>query len=144
MRFAEIFLRMGVALVSWMIIYAHALWLAALSRIGCGPDGAELHALLLGISPLTAVAIVATRSTHALADINLVLRWFGVPVLVLVPWCLGSIWQVAVLANLQGVPICASVAPTAWQSYWAPVQFALILQMIFFLAINFRRKQAID
>lgn len=142
MRFAEVFLRMGVALVSWMLIYAHSLWLAALSKIGCGPDGAEMHALILGITPLTALAIVMIRATRTLPDIHQLLRWFGVPVLLLIPWCALSIWQVAGLANRAGVPICAAVERSAWESYWAPVQFVLLAALVIMLAINLRRESA--
>ena len=139
MRFAEVFLRMGVALVSWMIIYAHTLWLAALSKIGCGPDGLELHALLLGISPLTALAILMTRATRPIADIHRILRWFGVPVLLLAPWCLASIWQVAGPANVESVAICTAVGPAAWEIYWAPVQFVLLVYMLSAVLLNLRR-----
>ena len=49
MRFAEVFLRLGSALVAWMLLFTHFLWLAALHAMGCGPDGAEMHKLLLGL-----------------------------------------------------------------------------------------------
>ena len=140
MQFAEIFLRLGVALVSWMLIFAHALWLAALSRIGCGPDGAAMHVLLLGIAPLTVLAILMIRATRPMPDIHRILRWFGAPVLLLAPWCLASVWQVAAVSNLESVPICADIAPAAWEFYWAPVQFVLLVFMVFALLVNFRRQ----
>ena len=144
MRFAEVFLRLGVALVSWMIIYAHTLWLAVLSKITCGPDGSEMHALLLGIAPITAVAVLMTRATQTLADIHRLLRWFGIPVFLLVPWCLASIWQVATLVNFGNAGICASVTQSAWETWWAPIQIVLLLLLIFVLAINFRKAPRVN
>ena len=36
-----------------MMLYAHIVWLAALQVMGCGPDGDEMHRLLLGLAPVT-------------------------------------------------------------------------------------------
>ncbi len=51
MRFAEVFLRLGSALVAWMMMYAYFLWLAAVYVVACGADGDEMHRLLLGLAP---------------------------------------------------------------------------------------------
>jgi hypothetical protein len=34
-----------------MVLYAYFLWLAALAAMGCGPDGDEMHRLMLGLTP---------------------------------------------------------------------------------------------
>ena len=52
MRFSEVFLRLGVSLVSWIVLYAYLLWLAVAGKVGCGPDGDEVFRLLLGLAPL--------------------------------------------------------------------------------------------
>jgi ABC-type molybdate transport system permease subunit len=79
MRPSEVFLRLGVALVAWMMLYAHVVWLAALHAMGCGPDGDELHRLLLGLAPLTCGFALLLHMTRPFADIHRILRWLGAP-----------------------------------------------------------------
>ncbi len=72
MRFAEVFLRLGTSLVAWMMLYAYIVWLAALNSLGCGPDGDEMHRLLLGMVPVAcgfAFLIGATEPARKLSDV---------------------------------------------------------------------------
>jgi hypothetical protein len=68
MRFSDVFLRLGCALVAWMVLYAHFIWLAALGGIGCGPDGDELHKVLLALAAFmlagTYQAFLISRSVY--------------------------------------------------------------------------------
>ncbi len=127
MRFAEVFLRLGVALVAWMVLYAHTLWLAALYAIGCGPDGDEMHRLLLGLMPITCGASFLLRATRPFAEIHSMLRWLGVPLLLLLPFALRSIWHTFRPVNLEAAAICASGPPTTWQLLWSPLQVVTLL-----------------
>ena len=127
MRFAEVFLRLGTSLVAWMILYAHILWLAALHTIGCGPDGDELHRLLLGLAPFTCGFAFLLRVTRPFADIHSILRWLGVPLLLLLPFAIRSIWSVFQLVSIDASAICASASPTTWESLWAPFQLITVL-----------------
>ena len=77
MRFAEVFLRMGTALVAWMMLLTHFVWLAVLHVIGCGPDGDEMHRLLFGLAPFTILfddattpSFVGTTNADGATDIN--------------------------------------------------------------------------
>jgi hypothetical protein len=126
-QFAEVFLRLGTSLVAWMMLYAHFLWLAALYAMGCGPDGDEMHRLLLGLAPFTCGFALLLRVTRPFADIHSILRWFGVPLLLLMPFAIRSVWQVFQSVNVEGSAICAADAPATWQSLWAPVQLITLL-----------------
>ena len=134
MRFAEVFLRLGLALVAWMVIYAQFLWLAALHELGCGPDGDEMHRLLLGLAPFAVGLAIALRATRPFAEIHRMLRWLGVPLLLALPFAARSIWDVFATVNMHASAICAEATPSLWQQLWAPVQVAavlLILAMVF-------------
>ena len=133
-RFAEVFLRLGTALVAWMVLYAHFLWLAALYAMGCGPDGDEMHRLLLGLVPFTCAAVFALRVTRPFAEIHSMLRWLGVPLLLLLPFALRSVWHTFRAANLEATAICAGGAPTTWQLIWSPLQVATLVLASFMVA----------
>ena len=127
MRFAEIFLRLACALVAWMLLYAHLLWLAALRVTGCGPDGDELHRLLLGLSILTVSAAGAIHATKPMHEVHSALRWISIPPALISPWVLASIWTVFRTVNLDRTGLCGIAPPPLWQWAWAPAQILLIL-----------------
>ena len=134
MRFAEVFLRLGAALVAWMVLYAQFLWLAVLFRLGCGPDGAEMHRVLLGLAPLAIGMSFVLRATRPLPEIHSMLRWLGLPLLLLTPFALRSIWQVFAAVSIDARAICAETSPVTWQLAWAPAQIVtvgVILYMVY-------------
>ena len=92
MRFAEVFLRLGTALVAWMMLFAHFLWLAALHVIGCGPDGDELQRVLLGLPPVTCVFAALVGVTRPFSEIHGMLGWLRLPLGVLILLALRTIW----------------------------------------------------
>ena len=128
MRFAEVFLRMGCALVAWMMLYAWVFWLAALHAIGCGPDGVELHGLLLVMAVLAVGFSFLLKVIDTFPDIQTTLRWLGLPLLLLLPFALRSVWAIFQAVNLNATAICSQAIPSTWQLAWAPVQtIALIV-----------------
>ena len=127
MRFAEVFLRLGCALVAWMLLYTFYLWLAAAHNIGCGPDADEMHRVLLGLAPFSAAAAIALRVTRPFAEIHQMMRWLGVPLLLLLPFCLRTVWSVFEAVNLNGAGICAGISPATWQLYWSPIQLIALV-----------------
>jgi len=142
MQFAEVFLRLGTTLVSWMILYAHFLWLAALYAMGCGPDGAEMHGLLLGLAPFTVGSALLLRVTRPFAEIHSMLRWLGVPLLLLLPFAIRSVWHVFRLVNLDSSAICSDTSPATWQVLWAPVQLVVLLLCAYMVATVWRSVKA--
>ena len=142
MRFAEVFLRLGSGLVAWMVLYAWALWLAALHSLACGPDGDEMHRLLLGIAPLAVAAVFLLRVTRPLQEVHVILRWLGLPLLLLLPFCLRSIWDVVATVHLHAVGLCSEMPPPAWQQLWSPLQFAMLLLVAYRLCTSFRKSSS--
>jgi hypothetical protein len=90
MRFAEVFLRLGSSLVGWMLVYTYTVWLAALHVMGCGPDGDGMHRLLFGLAPFAVVMALPLRLTRPFPDIQRMLSWLGVPIILLLPFVLRN------------------------------------------------------
>ena len=127
MRFSEVFLRLGCALVAWMMLFAHFVWLAALGNIGCGPDGDELHKVLLGLAPVTIGCALLLRVTRPLGEIHRILRWLGVPLAVIM---LAGTYHAIVISRVvysTGQGFCAPGTAATWQQLWGPAQFLAII-----------------
>ena len=143
MRFAEVFLRLGFSLVAWMMIYTYAVWMAALHVIGCGPEGDEMHRVLLGVALLALLMALALRLTRPFPDIHRMLGRLVWPLALLAPFALKNILVVYQRANLDGLAICAEMAPSTFQIIWAPAQFFAILGLIA-LFVALRRGNRVD
>ena len=127
MRFAEVFLRLGCALVAWMMLYAHFVWLAALGGIGCGPDGDELHRVLLALVPVSIGCAFLLRVTRPLEEIHRILRWLGLPLAALM---LAGAYQVLVISRAvyaTGLGICSADEAGAWHWLWGMAQLLAIV-----------------
>ena len=140
MRFAEVFLRMGSALVAWMMLFTHFVWLAALHVIGCGPDGDYLHRVLLGLAPVTCVFAYLVGVTRPFGETHAIFAWLRVPLGILVLLALRTISGTAGRVNVDGLALCEPGAPSAWQIYWSPAQFAVCLVVA--VLVMRRMKQA--
>ena len=126
MRFAEVFLRLGSSLVGWMLVYTYMVWLAALNVMGCGPDGDAMHQLLLGLAPFAVVMTLLLRVTRPFPDIQRMLSWLGLPIVLLLPFVLRNIWAVFERTNLGGFAICSDAATSPLHVFWAPMQFSAL------------------
>jgi hypothetical protein len=138
MGFAEVFLRLGCALVGWMLVYTYTVWMAALHVMGCGPDGDEMHGLLLGLLPVAVIMALLLRVTQPFPDIQRLLSWLGVPLALLLPFALWNTWNVFERATLDGLAICTNDTATSFHQIWAPAQFIGICLVAFFVARNWR------
>jgi len=127
MRFSDVFLRLGCALVAWMVLYAHFIWLAALGGIGCGPDGDELHKVLLGLVPVTVGFAFLLRMTRPLEEIHRILRWLGLP---LVAFMLAGTYQAFLISRsvyLTGLGICSTANAAVWHQFWGVAQMLAVI-----------------
>jgi hypothetical protein len=127
LRFADIFLRLGTSLVAWMVLYAYLVWLAALRAMGCGADGAEMHQLVLAMSIISCPVVFLTRATSTMPEVHSLLRWLGVPLLILMPFGLLSAWDVFSRANGRSLSICTNSTAQPWEQLWAPMQFTAVV-----------------
>jgi hypothetical protein len=143
-RFAEVLLRLGCSLVAWMVVYAYAVWLAALHAMACGPDGDEMHRLLLGLAPATCILALMLRLTRPFAEIHRLLSWLGVPVALLLIAGLHNVWAVFARSNLNASSICGEAAPAGWQIVWAPAQIAAMLVISVILVSVWRQARRAD
>lgn len=127
MRFAEVFLRLGCALVAWMMLYAHFVWLAALGGIGCGPDGDELHRVLLALVPVAIGCAFLLRVTRPFEEIHRILRWLGLPLAALM--LAGTYQAVAISRSIYatGLGICSTNEAGVWHWLWGPAQLLAIV-----------------
>jgi len=138
-RFAEVFLRLGCSLVAWMVTFTWVVWLAALHVMGCGPDGDEMHRLLLGLAPVTCAMSPMLRLTRPFAEIHRMLSWLAVPVALLLIPAVRNVWGAFRRSNLDGLAFCNDDAVAAWQATWAPLQFAAILIVAAILVLSWRQ-----
>lgn len=127
MRFSEVFLRLGCALVAWMMLYAHFVWLAALGNLGCGPDGDELHKVLLGLVPVTIGFAFLLRMTKPLEEIHRILRWLGLPLAAIMLAGTYHVLEISRAVYSTGQGICSPGAATAWHQLWGPMQLLAIV-----------------
>ena len=129
MRFAEVFLRLGSALVAWMMIYTYFVWMAALPAMSCGPEGDKMHRVLLGVSLLALAVSLALRATRPFPDIHRLLSHLVWPLAILGLFAVKNIWTVFQRTNLDGLAICAEHAPTSLQIIWAPAQILIVIAL---------------
>ena len=127
MRFSEVLLKLGVSLVSWIVLYAHILWLAVAGKVGCGPDGDEVFRVLLGLVPLTLLCTWLLKATRSLGEVHRTLLWASLPLLLLSPFAMKAVAMVASGVNLHGRSICTAELPSWWEQIWAPAQLLVLV-----------------
>ena len=144
MKFAEVFLRMGTALVAWMMLFTHFVWLGVLYVTECGPDGDEMYRLLLGLAPFTVGFAVALRVTGAYPEIHAMLRWLAIPLALLAPFCLRTIFSVVNSVNIQGAAVCTDGEAPLWLQIWAPLQLVTVCIVLYMAVRTWRGEQGQD
>lgn len=142
MRIIEVLLRLGCALVAWMVIYTHCIWSATLEVVGCGPDADNLWRLLLGFAPFTIGFAALLGVSARLPGVHSILAWGAVPLVVFIPLAVHATWPWFVDATLNSQAICTT-QPTAWHPWWAPVQFAVLIWISFCALRVFLRRNSI-
>ena len=115
------------------MLYAYFLWLVALNSLGCGPDGDEMHRLLLGMAPAACGFVFLVGATRPLAEVHSIIRWLAGPLLVLGTIALTSIWKVFIRANMESLSICSNNAISLWERAWAPIQLLSIALIAYML-----------
>lgn len=128
MRFAEVILRVGVALVSWMMIYMHLIMVLVARFAPCaeGQFGPWKVSMVSAVFALA--AILAIPFGHGLKGVQGVFRFFALPLLFMLPWAAWTILPVLSAATFGEADLCGGLDMTvpAWQRLWAPLQLVLI------------------
>lgn len=136
MRFSEVFLRLGSALVAWMFLFTHVVWLAALGGMGCGPDGDEFHLVLLWLMPFTIGFSFLLHMTRPFPEIDKILRWLAVPWLGLAIAGIYKNWWSTSAVYSSGRGICGGADFVPWHMIWGPVQlFGLAIAAVMVLRL---------
>jgi hypothetical protein len=120
-NFAELLLRLGCALVGWLIVFTHILWLATSRVVECGSDGDEFWRLLLAFAPVAIAFGFLLPLTRKIAGVHQTLRWAAAPLALISPLAMLAVIKIYSTVNLAGAGIC-SAEPASWHSWWAPVQ----------------------
>ena len=66
------------------------------------------------------------------------LKWGAVPLAVLTPFAVISIWQIGQRVMLDGLSICANAAPATWETSWVPVQILALAVLAIMLVRMWR------
>jgi hypothetical protein len=136
MRFAEVFLRLGCALVAWMVTFAYVVWLAALHAMRCGPEGDEVHRLLLAMAFVAALMAPLLRATRPFAEIHRMLSWLALPLALLSTLALRNIWNAFSTTYIEHSALCAAEEPPLWQLAWAPSQMTALVVIAGFIIVS--------
>lgn len=139
MRFSEVFLRLGLSLVAWILLLTYFIWLGVAGRVGCGPDGDELHRLVLGMAPFALCGAFLLRATRPLTDVHAILRWGAVPLALLLPPAAIAVWRVTVTVWIAKEGICGPDSVTLWEQAWPVVQLSVIAIIVLLVALNWRK-----
>ncbi len=149
MTLAEILLRLGCTLVGWMLVYAHALMLAVISRLDCTAQGPRFGRDALLFAGLAALFLPLIPMGRKLPGLTSILRAFTVPLALAVPLAVREVWPFAVGSTLGDASLCAVLEPTAagspaapWHAWWAPLQLAVLAGAVV-AAVSFWRPVAL-
>jgi len=142
MRLAEVFLRIGSALSAWLMAYAHCLWLAVVPQAICGGSASDPWAATFGLAlPAFLLAFVIPVG-YRTPGVGNILRWFGAPLLLLIPLAARAVLSAFQRATLDGEPLC--MQPGAgpgggWEPFWAPVQLTVLGAIALAAMMGWRR-----
>lgn len=137
MNFAELLLRLGCALVGWLIVFTHILWLATSRVVQCGSDGDEFWRLLLGFAPIAVAFACLLPLTRKIPGVHQTLRWAAAPLALISPLAVLAVAKVYASVNSAGTGIC-SAEPASWHSWWAPVQGVALIAITILVWRAFR------
>ncbi|MFK8014448.1 MAG: hypothetical protein AB8G17_03250 [Gammaproteobacteria bacterium] len=141
MQFSEVFLRLGSGLVAWLLLLTYIIWLGVVGSVGCGPDGDELHRLVLGLAPVALGSAFLLRATRPLAEVHGILRWGAVVLAILVPAALHAVWGVFRTVWLAKTSICGSGTALVWEQSWPVVHVATLVAVAFLVTKNWKLPQ---
>ena len=124
MSLAEVFLRVGCALVGWIVAFGHLVLVAVIPAVDCAAPGDPW--LVTSATAVPAVfAIGLLRTSDFLAS---GLRWLGLPLLLLAAVALRAVLP-DLATTLGGTDPCGFVAAgelPLWRRAWAPVQLLVL------------------
>ena len=140
MRFSEVFLRLGAGLVAWILLLTYFIWLGVVGRVGCGPDGDELHRLVLVLAPFALGSAFLLRATRALGDVHSILRWGMVLLGLLLPSAVHAVWTVTRKVWVAKEGICGPNVALLWEQAWPVAQVVVLAAIVVLVLQNWRNQ----
>jgi membrane protein required for beta-lactamase induction len=121
-----------------MVTFAYVVWLATLHAMRCGPEGDEMHRLLLGMAVVAALMAPLLRATRPFAEIHRMLSWLAAPLALLSVFAVGNTWSAFSTVYIEHEAFCAGGEPPLWQLLWAPAQIAALVVVAVFIGAVWR------
>lgn len=128
--------------MAWILLLTYFIWLGVIGRVGCGPDGDELHRLVLGVAPFALCGAFLLRATRPLGDVHAILRWGAVPLALLLPTAVFTVWKVFAKVWLAQEGLCRADSAATWEQLWPLAQAAVIAVVAFLVLANWRTRPA--
>jgi hypothetical protein len=130
MRLAEVLMRVGAALVGFLVAFAHCLTLLVVPRISCDIPGNDPFFATLTLGLVLAPLLAISHWGHPFRGS---LRWLTLPFVALVPLSAIAVWPYVTAeasAEIQRCSASAALTDTGaglgWHRLWAPFQLGLL------------------
>lgn len=132
MKPGDLFFRVGSALGSWFIAYAHGILVAVIPLTRCAgresPEEIWLASFVLSVPAIGAATLLGLGLPW-----RDMLRWFSIPLIPLLLYSAAVIIPYLGGSTFGGASLCSVMDPTQsgatrvwWEPYWAPLQLLLI------------------
>ena len=107
----------------------------SLPSAACGGAGQDPWWATLFLAAPAFVFALLIPVGRSLPGVGHGLRWFSLPLILLVPLAARSIATGMRRASVEGLPLCAASAgaglqPAAWESFWAPIQLLVLAAIV--------------
>lgn len=129
MRFAEIFLRLGLCLVAWMVLFGYALWIMLLPKLPCTAGETSLWLVLLYAAPMILLFSLLLPTSRALPAVHQSIRWLAPPLSLFIAFALRTIYYAFAEFTLGTSQPCGFTSEF-WSAAWAPIHAALLLFLL--------------
>ena len=144
MRLAEVLMRVGAALVGFLVGLAYCTTLLVVPRISCDIPGNDPFFATLAMGIALVPLLVFSHWGHPFRDS---LRWLTLPFAALVPLAAFAIWPYLSAEAVARIQQCSESAGTPagaaafWPSVWAPFQLG-VLALLSFQSLRYWRRPA--
>lgn len=129
MRFADVFLRLGLCLVSWMVLFGYALWVLILPKLPCTAGETSLWLVLLYATPMLLLFCFLLPTSRALPAVHPSIRWLAPPLALLSAFAFSTIYYAFSEFTFGSGQPCG-ITSRAWAAVWAPIHSALLLLLL--------------
>lgn len=127
---ASIFLRLGVTLVAYMVLFFHLLLLGLVPQLKCNGDEPAIWVVTFFTAVVAFIFALSLLASRPLKTVVQTLKWGCVPLVLLLPFALLAVLPIFGSTTLGSASICPGISAYSnlvWQQAWAPLQMGLLL-----------------